>query len=211
VYTDDGWKGQTFLVVDDHAPNARSWCRQLTSLGGRALTAQSVLEGRRLIDEVEAIDGAVLDLMLPDGRGLELIAPLRERFPNAPVAIVTGADVEERFANDVLAQGALYGRKPLGFEGLMALFDRARLASAASATTRSKLDAFVDGFGLSRAERDALMAQLATDTRAEAAHLLGVKSDTVKSHTRAVLRKSGYRSLRGLMRAMLEHMHQAPA
>lgn len=202
--------GQTFLVVDDHASITRAWSRQLAALGAVALTAYSVAEGKRVIARAESIDGALLDHMLPDGRGLDLVEPLRSRFPLASIAIVTGAEVEERFANEVLGFGALYGRKPLSSEGFMALFERARLTRELRDAGTATLEELVDTYALSPAERETLIAQLSCDSRADAARLLGVKDDTVKSHTRALLKKTGYRSLRGLMRAMLEHLNATP-
>ncbi len=199
--------GQTFLVVDDHASITRAWSRQLGALGAVALTAYSVAEGKQVIERAKTIDGAVLDHMLPDGRGLDLVEPLRSRFPLASIAIVTGAEVEEHFANEVLGCGALYGRKPLTSDGFMALFERARLTRELRDAGTASLEALIDRYGLSPAERETLIAQLSCDSRADAARLLGVKDDTVKSHTRALLKKTGHKSLRGLMRQMLEQVN----
>jgi DNA-binding response OmpR family regulator len=53
-------------------------------------------EGRALLRDSEPLDVAVLDLTLPDGDGTDLIAELRQRRPETPVAILSvGKDVDE--------------------------------------------------------------------------------------------------------------------
>jgi DNA-binding NtrC family response regulator len=83
----------TVLIVDDN----RDFLRLLALDLGQAAhwgvsTAQSVVEAEHACSMVP-IDFALLDLILPDGNGIELGATLKKRWPAIHVAIMTGGDL----------------------------------------------------------------------------------------------------------------------
>ncbi len=54
--------------------------------------AGTLEDARRLIEEhIEEIDLAVVDLLLPDGAGVDLIRELHQRKPEVPILVVTVA------------------------------------------------------------------------------------------------------------------------
>lgn len=75
------------LVIDDD-PDVRSVVARALEGDGHALVTASTLKGAR--DAVgEGVDLVVLDLGLPDGRGLELCRELREVGSSIPILILT--------------------------------------------------------------------------------------------------------------------------
>ena len=76
----------TLLLVEDHAPFGRQLTRALERRGHTVLLAESVAATHAL-DLPDTLAGAIVDLNLPDGDGLELIADLAAR---GPVLVLTG-------------------------------------------------------------------------------------------------------------------------
>jgi response regulator RpfG family c-di-GMP phosphodiesterase len=94
---------ETILLVDDEAIILMSLLQELRSALGSAYryeTARSMQEARELMDELSA-DGislvaCVSDWLMPGGRGDELLAEVRNIYPEAVLIIVTGyADDED--------------------------------------------------------------------------------------------------------------------
>ncbi len=79
------------LLVEDHSAFAKSLALVLERMSDMKVTALAgtVAEGRELISGNEPFDLAVLDIMLPDGEGIELIPALKERRPGMPVAVLS--------------------------------------------------------------------------------------------------------------------------
>jgi two-component system sensor histidine kinase/response regulator len=77
------------LVVDDE-PGMREGCkRALSPLGHTLDTAADLASALRLIHS-KPYDLCLLDVMLPDGSGLDLIAPILKRDPSAICIVITG-------------------------------------------------------------------------------------------------------------------------
>ncbi len=92
------------LVEDDHA-----YAALITELLERH-GAASVTHCLRMRDALASLaehrfDALLLDLSLPDGWGLDLMAEVRENAPEMPVLVLTGRDDEELAVNAV-QQGA---------------------------------------------------------------------------------------------------------
>jgi DNA-binding NtrC family response regulator len=81
------------LIVDDNRDFLRLLSLELTEMTNwGVITSQSVAEAEAIPPET-TVDFALLDLLLPDGNGIDLGAKLRERYPAAHVAIMTGAEL----------------------------------------------------------------------------------------------------------------------
>jgi len=81
--------GKTVLVVDDDPTILRFLEHGLGRLGYDVLSCETAGElWRRL--EGGLPDVIVLDVVLPDGNGIEILSELRDRFPSVPVVISTG-------------------------------------------------------------------------------------------------------------------------
>ncbi|MGO9031879.1 response regulator transcription factor [Mycobacterium sp.] len=103
------------LVVDDEAVLAEMVSMALRYEGWNIATAgdgSSALESAR----AQRPDVVVLDVMLPDMSGLDVLRKLREQNPQLPVLLLTAKDaVEDRIAG-LTAGGDDYVTKPFSLE-----------------------------------------------------------------------------------------------
>ncbi|RVT96752.1 sigma-54-dependent Fis family transcriptional regulator [Rhodovarius crocodyli] len=79
---------RTILIIEDSAPLAFTWRAQLEPLGHQVLVAE---DGRAAFEALNAnvIDCVLLDLMLPDMSGMDILAEVRARESPPAVVIVT--------------------------------------------------------------------------------------------------------------------------
>jgi CheY-like chemotaxis protein len=103
----------TLLLIDDSPDDARLLARDVNRptstsqlLGGRvSVRSVSTLEAATTILADGGVDVVVLDLNLPDAKGLDAVRLLTRQFPFVPVVVVSGLD-DERLANDAVHAGA---------------------------------------------------------------------------------------------------------
>jgi DNA-binding response OmpR family regulator len=107
------------LVVEDSAPTRDLLRRSLEEAGHTVSLASRCASGRRLAEGGD-FDLAIVDVMLPDGSGVELCRDLRERGFGLPILFLTArGDVEDRIAG-LDAGGDDYLRKPFAIAELRA-------------------------------------------------------------------------------------------
>lgn len=80
------------LAVDDEPAILRLLRLELSALGFRVITASTAEEAVQAVEEHRP-DIALLDVVMPETNGLELLRTLRERWP-IPVILVTARDRE---------------------------------------------------------------------------------------------------------------------
>ena len=109
------------LVVDDE-PHIGLLLRPLLERMGFRLSMARTLAAARavLADRATPLDGMLLDLHLPDGSGLTLLAELRgdPATRTLPIMVIT-AEGEEHILNEVTALDALLLTKPFSPTKLM--------------------------------------------------------------------------------------------
>lgn len=115
------------LVVDDNVDAAEALALLIETEGFTAATARTLKEAReQLLAQKPGV--MLLDVNLPDGNGLSLLAEVKSDLQTADVAVVMLSGL----ADDALTKEAhLLGAtaflvKPLVHERLMALLDAAR-------------------------------------------------------------------------------------
>lgn len=120
------------LVVDDEAVLAELVSMALRYEGWTIMTAADGAEALAAAREGRP-DAVVLDIMLPDMSGLDVLATLRKQIPNLPVLLLTAKDaVEDRIAG--LSAGCDdYVTKPFSIEEVV-LRLRALLRRAGAST-----------------------------------------------------------------------------
>lgn len=92
------------LVIDDEL-GIREGCRRALEPQGFAVeTAATIQEGRRKIQESD-FDLVLLDVMMPDGRGIDLLSPCQEKDPDLVCVIITGYATVE-LAVEAIKRGA---------------------------------------------------------------------------------------------------------
>jgi DNA-binding NtrC family response regulator len=100
------------LVVDDDRPTRLALTELVAEEGFTAMAAGSLREARACMLQASP-DVVLLDLMLPDGKGLDLIADLHARTGHAEVVVITGHATLES-AVEALRRGASdYLTKPV--------------------------------------------------------------------------------------------------
>ena len=107
------------LVVDDEQMLADLLASALRYEGWEVTTAGTGVAAVRAAQEIEP-DVIVLDIMLPDFDGLEVMRRVRGHRPNVPVLFLTAKDaVEDRVAG-LTAGGDDYVTKPFSLEEVVA-------------------------------------------------------------------------------------------
>jgi two-component system OmpR family response regulator len=125
------------LVVDDEATLAELVTMALRYEGWEVRSAGDGTTAIRTARDFQP-DAVVLDIMLPDFNGLEVLRRFREHNPNLPVLFLTAKDaLEDRLAG-LTAGGDDYVTKPFSLEEvvfrLRALLRRTSAAAAVSAS-----------------------------------------------------------------------------
>jgi two-component system sensor histidine kinase/response regulator len=106
------------LVVDDETGMREGCRRALTPVGYHVDTTASVSAAQSLVRD-DSHDLYLLDVMLPDGSGLDLIEPILDRDPNAICIIITGYSSIE-LAVEAVRRGAYnFLSKPFTSEQLV--------------------------------------------------------------------------------------------
>lgn len=94
------------LVVDDQGFVRRAIARGLASLGTRVLEAEDLAGARAVLESEPSIALVLIDMVLPDGRGTELLDHLRSARPDSCVVLMSGFvthdDVEQAQARGAL-------------------------------------------------------------------------------------------------------------
>lgn len=107
------------LVVDDEQNLTELLSMALRYEGWEVKSAGSGIEAVRRAKEFEP-DAVVLDMMLPDFDGMEVLRRMRGIHPNVPVLFLTAKDaVEDRVAG-LTAGGDDYVTKPFSLEEVVA-------------------------------------------------------------------------------------------
>lgn len=115
----------TVLVVDDEAPMRAAIGRILELNGFSVCFAKNRAEA---LEQAVARtpEHAVVDLMLRDGSGLDLISELRQRVPHTRVILLTGFGSVSTAVEAIRLGAADYLLKPAGAEELLAALDPSR-------------------------------------------------------------------------------------
>jgi signal transduction histidine kinase len=111
------------LVIDDEQ-GIRDGCRRvLEPEGYRVETAATIAAGRSAIQSGD-FDLVLLDVMMPDGKGIDLLETIQQRDPDMVAAIITGYATVE-LAVEALKEGAYdFISKPFSGDLLLLTVER---------------------------------------------------------------------------------------
>lgn len=106
------------LVVEDEPRLLTSIVRTLQESGYATLQAETLSEARKKFSE--EVDLVLLDLMLPDGSGIDWMTRLREENDATPVLVLTARDAVEDRVVGLDAGADDYLVKPFAWDELLA-------------------------------------------------------------------------------------------
>ncbi len=183
-----------FLVVEDEPLAARSVTRVLRQFG-TVETVSSQAAARGAMRQARSWSGFVIDLCLPDGNGLEVLAEARERHPHAKAVLLSGA-LEHTAINGAFALDARCLSKPCRVEHLEQFAREALIAERElpDRLTRAVRDLAVD-HELTPAETEILIAAVGGADRRSIVAARQVSKNTHKRQVRGMLRKTGAMTL----------------
>ncbi len=119
------------LLVDDDADAAETMAMLIANEGFTVATAGSLREARRQI-ALQEPDIVLLDLMLPDGSGMELFADAKA-LPNTELVLITGHASLDTSIQALRLGAADYLVKPMSLKQLQGVLSRVTRPSALKA------------------------------------------------------------------------------
>jgi DNA-binding NarL/FixJ family response regulator len=191
-----------FLVIEDDFIVARSLKRVLRRHAPVAV-ARTAADAVRLLNNVHHYWGAIIDVMLPDGSGLDILRALRPRAPQLPVLIHT-AHGNRHCIEQAQLLGAQYLPKPAASLHVDA-FARASAAWQLSAGERrftAALDELVRRHGLTARQAEIVRWVAAGTSPGELPRRLGVTRNTIKTLVRRLLERCDAERLDDVVRPL---------
>lgn len=164
------------LIVEDEIELATRWANALGILRPDARIAGSLAQARSVLQEWQWLDGVLLDLGLPDGKGTELLEDLRAFEPAPGVAVVTGLATPNRLRIQLHPVPVL--NKPLTDEDLSLLAET--VLGRFNPIQRALLE-LGRIRGLSARKRQLLLCAVRGLSHEQAARELGCSVGTIKT------------------------------
>lgn len=112
------------LVIDDDVSTLELMKFQLTSEGFEVVTVEHGQEGLKFVEEIE-FDIILTDLNLPDFDGIEMVRRCKEISPDTEIIMITGFGSTEKTIEATKAGAFHYIEKPIEFEELLLLIEKA--------------------------------------------------------------------------------------
>ncbi|MBI5604498.1 MAG: sigma-54-dependent Fis family transcriptional regulator [Deltaproteobacteria bacterium] len=105
------------LLVDDDLPTRFGFNKYLTKVGYEVREASTLHQAQEAVSS-QRFDALLLDLLMPDGNGLDWVPVLRANYPDLPIIIITGAG-DLPMAVEAMRKGAdNFLTKPVDMAGL---------------------------------------------------------------------------------------------
>ena len=118
--------GLRLLVVEDDAG-----IRSMLDRGLRLAGHEVVLAAGRAAWEPGALDAVILDVMLPDGDGIRLLAERRAAGDTTPTVLLTAREAADLQARATAAGASARLVKPFAYAELLAVLERLRPSTGA--------------------------------------------------------------------------------
>jgi DNA-binding NtrC family response regulator len=112
------------LIVDDDVMTCQQLGETLRTLGYETIAAHDGEEALKVFDR-EQIDLVIADIIMPRLSGTELLKQIHERNKDIRVIIMTGIPSKESILDTIEHEGFTYLTKPIQFETMKYLIDRA--------------------------------------------------------------------------------------
>ncbi len=182
---------EKILIVEDE-PALSSTLVRTTETYFAPVTASSKATAFAALERQRDVAAAIVDVGLPDGDGLDVVAELRKKSADMPILVLTGSN-EPATINRAQLLRAEYVVKPF-FSDNVARFVQRALAHCSN-LDKGKLTAVVDRISLdcklSQREAQILIYAVEGVPRRHIAEVLKVSENTVKTQVRSLLEKLG--------------------
>jgi len=169
----------------------------------------TVREAREKLARGASWTGLIVDVMLPDGCGLDFFREARASAVDDPALIISGPR-DKAVAHATFGLDTMYLVKPVDDVYIERFLTHASL-QAASVHTGSRLQGVVADwtarFGLSEAESSILLLAAESHDRAAIATIRGSTEATVKNQISSLFQKTGALSLREAIVRLLREAH----
>jgi DNA-binding NarL/FixJ family response regulator len=193
------------LVVEDERLIAAGMQRALQALIGVKLvsTVAAALDQLSPDHEWSAL---IVDVGLPDGNGLDVARAARAALPLLPIMILTGRD-DHATINEAHRVGADFRCKPVDAREIVQFVQEAQsFADIPEERLTQVVDEMALECALTPRETNLVHAALLDVSRQELLARLGVSENTLKSHVKGVLKKTGHDSMHSLRLALLRSL-----
>jgi len=103
------------LIIEDEVTLSKTLSDGLKEFGYQNDVAENLADGRYYLD-IRNYDLVLLDWMLPDGNGIELISEIKSQTPKTSIIVLSARDDKESEIEALSAGADDYVRKPFDFE-----------------------------------------------------------------------------------------------
>jgi DNA-binding NarL/FixJ family response regulator len=183
--------GKCFLVVEDEELQAAAFARMLTRRGHTVSLARNAAEARALVGSGLHFDAAFVDLHLPDGCGLDVIASIRSLHERTRVALTTGSLTPDQITSardldaEIMMKPCPWARVERFLMGSRPLLER----------IPARAHEWAERHGLSPTEVEILVSVASGTRRSDLAVERHCSPFTIKTHATHLLTKLGEESL----------------
>lgn len=194
-----------FLIVDSEPHIIRALRSTVEAFGGRSTAASTLRDARRAVAEVQPT-ALIVEVILPDGSGLDLVRGLRERHVHTPVLVISSS-LDPQVANRAHLLRASCVFKPDIVPNVCAFVGRAIAATGdVSQRTVAAAREVSASCGLTVREHEILELVALGVPRERLAEELGITENTLKTLIRRVLQKCNETRIEALARAVLDEI-----
>ncbi len=192
--------GRRLLCLEDDVTVSRALERTLQ--GYELDMVATVADAKMRIESGGSYAAWILDVRVPDGSGLDVLAWARLRGDRTPALVMTGV-LDHVHANSAQILGAEFVFKPYGKAHLDSFLERATRPTETPLPSRNA-EAFVREHGLTKREGEIIHAIARGVPRADLAGQLGVAESTIKTLVHRLLERAGYANLDEVLRDLLK-------
>lgn len=187
------------LVVDDHALVRDGLSQVLVALADAVVVRQAATVGEALllVDKGPRFQLVLVDLTLPDGDGLDVVAAFAGAEPRVPVVVLSGSE-EPAASERALAAGAMGFIPKSSPTAILVQALKLVLAGGvyapppSSSSEAYSVRATSDRDGALTPRQQVILTELASGRANKSiAHDLGISEATVKAHVSAIFRVLG--------------------
>jgi DNA-binding NarL/FixJ family response regulator len=194
-----------YLVLEDHAPLARC-LRDVLSSFGETTIATSIADAERELAR-ETFTAWVIDVLLPDGSGLDFLARARIAHPTTPALVLTACH-EPSAINRAFDLNADYVVKPVERRRIERFLE---LHAPLDVRIRVGVSRWACQYELSSVEAEILRRAVEGESRDTIAAARDCSVLTVKKHVGSILQKTSHASLHSAIQAVLREVSGSEA